>query len=171
MNGSIITLFIIESWKICLPIYQRYFIGITRNGSKIHRSINCSLRSHLDGGETESAPQTFATPFDSGAAIEHYEEWILHRWSRQVKIDMTFLMFDHCSPSTVGSKPFVQIQGRFETSPRICLSDHRSPQWSHLPESFSGVARENDTTFFTCKNLYFPIETLYPLNLCCSSQG
>ena len=51
------------------------------------------------------------------------------------------------------------------------LPAHRSPQWSHLPEYFSGVARENDTTFFTCKNLYFPVETLYPLNLCHSSQG
>ena len=170
MNGNIITLLILKYWKICLSIYMRYSIGITRNETKIHRSIPCIPRSHIDGGEIEWAPQTLQPPLDSGAAIEHYEEWILCRWSRQVKRYMTFLMYDHCSPSIVRSKPFVQIQGRFETSPRICLSDPRFSQWSHLLEYFSGVARENDTTFFTYKNLCFPIETIYPLNLCRSSQ-
>ena len=153
MNGSIVTLSIIESWKICLQIYQRYFIGITRNGRNIYRIVPCSPRSHLD----------------SGATIEDHEEWSLRRWSHQVKRDMTFLMSDHCSPSIVRSKPFIQIQGIFETSSHLCLSDHRSPQLSHLLESFNGVTRANDTTFFTCKNLCFPIETLYTLNLCHSS--
>ena len=95
----------------------------------------------------------------------------IFQWSGQVKRDMKFLMYDHCSPSTVRSKPFIQIQGRSKTSPHPFLSDHRSPQWSHLPESFSGVARENDATFFTFKNLCFPTEILYPLNLCQSCQG
>ena len=113
----------------------------------------------------------FANLFDSGAAIEHYEEWILHRWSHQVKRDMEFLLYDNCSSSTIRSKPFVQIQGRFEISPCLCLSDHWSSQWSHLPEYFSGVTKENDTTFFTCKNIFLPIEILYPLNLCRSFQG
>ena len=170
-NGSIITLLILKYWKICFANCRRYLIGITKNDIKIHRSIPCSPRIHLDGGETESSPQTLQPPFDSAASTEHYEEWILHRWSQQVKRDMKLLMYDHYSPSIDRSKPFVDIQGIFETSPHIFLSYHWSPPWSHFPESFTVVNRENDTIFFTCRSLCFPTKILYPWNLCHSSKG
>ena len=73
MNDNIITLLIFEFWNIGLSIYMRYSIWKTRNVSKIHRSIPYNPRNHLDDGETE-----FATPFDGGVSLEHYDDWILH---------------------------------------------------------------------------------------------
>ena len=58
----------------------------------------------------------------------------------------TFLMFDHCSPSTVRSKTLLFIP-REDLSPphHIIPSFCPSPQWIHLPEYLSGVVRSYTT--------------------------
>ena len=43
-----------------------------------------SYRTHLDDEGTESSPHNFQ-PFDSGVAIEHYEEYIIYILSLHVK--------------------------------------------------------------------------------------
>ena len=43
-----------------------------------HRGIPCIYRTHLDDEEIESPPQTLQ-PFESEAALENYEDWIICR--------------------------------------------------------------------------------------------
>ena len=66
----------------CSGLHTR--LGTPQNVSMIHRIIPYSYRTHLDDEETESSPHTLQ-PFDNGASTEHYEDWILCRWSLQVK--------------------------------------------------------------------------------------
>ena len=84
MKGSIIILLIFESWKICFPIYIRYSIWKTRNVSTIHRSIPCRQRTHLDKWIKWFNSSNLAI-FWQWSCHRNSKNWILRRWSHQVK--------------------------------------------------------------------------------------